>query len=39
MIMFVVGLFIGAVITVFAISITSVARDEEKEGGEKDEQH
>ena len=39
MIMFVIGLFIGAVITVFAISITSVARDEEKEGGEKDEQH
>ena len=39
MIMFVVGLFIGAVITVFAISVTSVARDEEKEGGEKDEQH
>lgn len=39
MIMFVIGLFIGAVVATFAISITSVARDEEKEGGEKDEQH
>ena len=37
MIQFIIGLFIGAVITVFAIAVTSVARDEEKEGGEKDE--
>ena len=34
---FIIGLFIGAVVATFAISITSVARDEEKKGGEKDE--
>ena len=39
MIQFIIGLFIGAVITVFAIAVTSVAREDREEGGEKDEQH